>query len=167
MPPSRPTRSSSSTPPFKFTIYPLVPCRHSRKVEIMHDPALTTEQRHRLLTVLRELDVHAPPEQRRHPRRNVQLTVTLRPLGERRAAPRPALLINISVEGVGLQVENPLDQGRKFLLPLRFVEGGGWLVLCEVRSCSPFRRAFKLGARILDHIDDPTGTATSPMDWLL
>jgi hypothetical protein len=133
----------------------------------MLQPALTTQERHRLLAVLREMDTQAPAEQRRDARRKVHLQLTLRPLGDRGAPLVQALLINVSAHGVGLEVQTPLEPGRKLLIPLRFVEGGGWLVLCEVRNCSPEGTAFRIGARFLDHIDDPTGTAKPPMDWLL
>jgi hypothetical protein len=133
----------------------------------MEDPTLTIEERHQLLSVLRELDGQAPAEQRRHPRRGVHLRLTLRVLGEPRVQPMPALLVNVAARGVGLQVDKPLDAGRRFLLPLRFLEGGGRLVLCEVRSCTPCGAAFKVGARFLEHIDDPSGTAKPPMDWLV
>jgi hypothetical protein len=77
------------------------------------------------------------------------------------------MLVNVAAQGVGLQVETPLKVGQKFLLQLRFMEGGGWLVLCETRNCSPLRMAFKVGAKFLDRIDDPDGTSKPPMDWLI
>ena len=132
----------------------------------MEEISLTTEERHQLLSVLRELDPKAPEESRRGPRRRVQLNLTIRPLGER-AARMPALLVNVATQGVGLQLERPLKQGQKFLLNLRFAEGGGWLVLCEVRNIRSLRLAYKVGAKFLDRIDDPDGTAKAPLDWLI
>jgi hypothetical protein len=133
----------------------------------MDSPTLTAEERHQLLAVLRELDQKAPTEQRRHPRRKVHLNLWIRLLGKKPAERRPALLVNVAAQGVGLHVERPLARGQKFLLQLRFIEGGGWLVLCEARNCRPLRMAYQVGAKFLDRIDDPDGTAKPPMDWLM
>jgi hypothetical protein len=133
----------------------------------MDSPTLTAEERHQLLAVLRELDQKSPTEQRRGPRRKVQLNLEIRLLGEKRLGRMPAILVNVAARGVGLQVERPMKVGQKFLLPLRFVEGGGWLVLCEVRNYLPLRVAHKVGAKFLDRIDDPDGTSKPPMDWLM
>jgi len=133
----------------------------------MDSPSLTAEERHQLLAVLRELDRKAPTELRRSPRRKVQLNLWIRPLGDKRLGRLPAILVNVAARGVGLHVDRPMKPGQKFLLNLRFVEGGGWLVLCEVRNCLPLRVAYKVGAKFLDRIDDPEGTSKPPMDWLM
>jgi hypothetical protein len=133
----------------------------------MDSPTLTSEERHQLLAVLRELDQKAPTEQRRHPRRKVQLNLSIRLLAGKHLNRTPALLVNVAAEGVGLRTDMPLKRGQKFLMQLRFDEGGGWLVLCETRSCMPVRRAYQIGAAFLDRIDDPDGTANPPMDWLM
>jgi hypothetical protein len=133
----------------------------------MDSPTLTAEERHQLLAVLRELDQEAPLELRRHPRRKVQLSLWIRLLGAKHPVRTPAILMNVAAQGVGLRVETPLKRGQKFLLQLRFVEGGGWLVLCEARSCRPLNRTYQLGATFLDRIDDPDGTSRPPLDWLM
>ncbi len=132
----------------------------------MQDLTLTAEERHQLLSVLRDLDEKAPAEKRGSPRRRVQQNLWIRPLG-RRMPRMPAILVNVAAQGVGLQVERALPPGEKFLLNLRFVEGGGWLVLCEVRNCRPLRQAYQVGAKFLDRVEDPEGTGKPPMDWLL
>ena len=133
----------------------------------MDSATLTAEERHQLIAVLRELDREAPTEQRRNPRRKVQLNLWIRPLGEKSLGRMPAILVNVAARGVGLHVERPMKAGQKFLLQLRFIEGGGWLMLCEARNCTPLRMAHKVGAKFLDRIDDPDGTAKPPMDWLM
>ena len=133
----------------------------------MDSPTLTAEERHQLLAVLRELDQKAPTEQRRGPRRKVQLNLWIRLLGEKRPERMRAILVNVAAQGVGLHMERPMKPGQKFLLQLRFIEGGGWLVLCEARNCLPLRLAYRVGAKFLDRIDDPDGTAKPPMDWLM
>ena len=132
----------------------------------MEEVSLTTEERHQLMSALRDLDPKAPREQRRAPRRRVQLNLSISPLGKQ-ATEMQAVLVNVSAQGVGLQVEQSLKVGQKFLLRLRFVEGGGWMVLCQTRNVRALRLGFKIGAAFLDHIDDPTGKSKPPMDWML
>ena len=133
----------------------------------MDSPTLTAEERHQLILVLRDLDQKAPTEHRRRPRRKVQLNVWIRLLEGKHLKRMPAVLVNVAAQGVGLHVDRPLPCGQKFLLPLRFIEGGGWLVLCETRNCRPLRQTCRLGAKFLDRIDDPDGTARPPLDWLM
>lgn len=132
----------------------------------MEEVALTPEERHQLLSALRELDPKAPREQRRDPRRRIQLNLWITPLGEK-SPEILAMLVNVSAQGVGLHLERALKLDQKFLLRLRFVEGGGWLVLCQTRNVRALRLAFKIGAAFLDHVDDPTGKSKPPLDWMM
>ena len=51
-----------------------------------------------------------------------------------------------------------LATGDKFVLPLRFDEGGGWLVLCEVRNCRRLASGhFKIGGHFIERIEDAAG----------
>jgi hypothetical protein len=133
----------------------------------MNSPALTMEEKHQLLSVLRELDPKAPSEQRRAPRRKIHVEAPIRIIG-----PNPTVInstiVNTSSSGAAVVINAPLAKKAKFLLPLRFCEGGGWMMLCEVRNCVPYpKRQWRIGARFLDHMDDPQGTAKVPLDWLL
>jgi len=89
--------------------------------------------------------------------------------------PINSIIVNVSVQGVGIILSKALAKSAKFILPLRFSEGGGWLVLCEVRNCvsvlqvipNQYQRQWKVGARFLERIDDPKATAMPPLDWLV
>ena len=135
----------------------------------MEEIVLTTRERQQLLAVLSELHGKGPVEKRLHERRKVLLPIWIRPVvrGEKPGLIK-ATLMNVAARGVGLLLKQPLKKGHKFLISLRFREGGGWLVLCEVRNCSRNAAgAFKVGGRFVDRIDDPRGDAKPPLDWLL
>jgi len=79
-----------------------------------------------------------------------------------------ATVLNVAARGAAVRVKQRLQKGDKLLLPLAFREGGGWLVLCEVRNCTPLDRGFfKVGCVFKEKIDDPTGQARPPLDWIL
>lgn len=132
----------------------------------METPVLTAEERHRLMTVLRELDTHAPTENRRHPRREVQLNLHLHLLGNAPPGIMPATLVNVAARGIGLVTPLPLALKQRFTVHLRFTEGGGWLVLCEVRNCSVTEGGYRVGAEFVARMDDPKGSAQPPEMWL-
>ena len=133
----------------------------------MHSQTLTSHEKEQLLSVLRDLDEHAPPERRRALRRKVHARATIQTLASSSILVKIDI-VNVSLNGAGLLLAKPLPNKAKFVLPLRFSEGGGWLVLCEVRNCVPQpNRQWRVGARFLEHIDDPRGTEKPPLDWLL
>ena len=135
----------------------------------MEEVALSTKERHQLLSVLRELDPASPPEKRRQARRDVLLTVAVRIVVDCGQLEKVrATVLNVAARGAGLRLKQRLRKGDKLLLPLAFREGGGWLVLCEVRNCTPLERGFfKIGCKFKEKIDDPTGQARPPLDWIL
>jgi hypothetical protein len=139
------------------------------EVVYMETPVLTAEERHQLMSVLRDLDAQAPKEQRRHPRRRVQLNLEIQLVGKELCGIMSAKLINVAARGIGLELRRPLRIGRRFTVRLRFGEGGGWLVLCEVRNCAALEdgEGFHLGAEFVDRVDDPKGTARAPRKWTL
>ena len=137
------------------------------RVVNVNDSNLTAQERHQLLAVLREMDGNAPAEKRREARRNIVMGLWIRPIRHRKCGRQRATILNVATRGVGLTTLHPLSKGQKFLLPLRFQEGGGWLVLCEVRSCVSSKEGHKVGAKFLDRIEDPKGNASPPMDWML
>jgi hypothetical protein len=129
--------------------------------------SLTAHERHQLLRVLREMDQDSPIEKRRESRRKVFHKIWIRAIQQRRCSRLRATLVNVAANGVGLEASVALLRDQRFVLPLRFQDGGGWLVLCEVRSCTATKVGYRIGARFRDRIDDPTGTSTVPMDWLM
>ena len=134
----------------------------------MEQVNLTAEERHQLMAVLREMDGVAPAEKRRTPRRKVDFGLWIRPVSKTQAGMLKAVLVNVAAKGVAIVVGRPLQKGDRFVMPLTFREGGGWLVLCEVRnSTSQGGGAWKIGARFVERIDDPDGTGKPPMDWLM
>ena len=133
----------------------------------MEAPLLTAQERHQLMAALRELDARAPAEKRRQPRRKVQLDVGIQTAGKGACGLMSAKLVNVAAGGLGLEVPTALRKGQRFTMHLRFREGGGWLVLCEVRNCRPVAGAFRVGAEFLRRIEDPQGTARTPASWAL
>lgn len=129
---------------------------------------LTVQERHELVAVLRQLDPQAPAEQRLAPRRKALVKLWIRRIGKGRSGlPAKLVLVNVSTMGVGMVARTPLAKGDKFVMPLRFDEGGGWLVLCEVRNCKTLANGhYKVGGLFIDRIEDPSGDAKTPGDWL-
>jgi hypothetical protein len=135
----------------------------------MNEIALTVREKQQLLSVLRDLDPEAPSEKRQNPRRKVRLNLEIRAFSAG-SSPIPvrAGLINVSPEGAGLIVSETLEVGNRLLLPLRFREGGGWLVLAEVRNCARLSHGqFKVGCLFREKIEDPDSNAQPPGDWLV
>ena len=134
----------------------------------MEDISLTSQERHQLMSVLREMDDHAPAESRKGARHKVELKTSIRVIGQRKTSRVPATLMNVAPEGAGLTTSTEIEEGKRFLLNLRFREGGGWLVLCEVRNCARLEDGkFKIGGRFVEKIEDPKGDGKPPLDWLL
>lgn len=129
---------------------------------------LTTQERYELVSVLQQLDPQAPAEQRRMPRRKALVNLWIRRIGKGRSGLLTKLvLVNVSATGVGILAKTPFEKGDKFVMPLRFDEGGGWLVLCEVRNCKTLANGhYKVGGLFIDRIEDPSGDAKTPGDWL-
>lgn len=133
----------------------------------MDNVNLTIQEKHQLLAVLREMDGNAPKEKRREARRNIVMRLWIRPIANRKCGRQRAVILNVALGGVGLVSRQALEKGQSFILPLRFEDGGGWLVLCEVRTCAASKDGHKIGAKFVDRIEDPKGNAAPPMDWLL
>ena len=133
----------------------------------MIDALLNAHQRYQLVRVLRELDPTAAPEQRRATRRKVLKSLWIRNFSKTGTGPlRKALLQNVSSRGVALIVHRPLKKDDKFLLPLNFEDGTGWLVLCEARNCRRLPDAqFSIGARFIDKIERIGDSLSVPADW--
>jgi hypothetical protein len=140
----------------------------------MDTAELSSKERQQLMDVLGEMNGTAT-ERRRDKRRPVTVKLYVRRV---KAASHKkitdevglfsAIVVDVAAHGVGLQLRHALEAGDKIVLPLRFREGGGWLVLCQVRSCSPAGEgSFRVGAKFLERLDDPEGIAKVPVDWLL
>jgi hypothetical protein len=133
------------------------------------ESTLSLEERHQLVSVLRQLDPQSPAEQRRSPRRKALVNLWIRRINKHRSRALARLvLVNVSQTGVGFLAKSPFEAGEKFVMPLRFDEGGGWLVLCEVRNLKGLANGhYKVGAKFLERIEDPSGDARIPGDWLV
>jgi hypothetical protein len=132
------------------------------------ESTLSIEERHQLVSVLRQLDPQSPSEQRRSPRRKALVNLWIRRIGKSRSKALARLvLVNVSQTGVGFLSKAGFESGEKFVMPLRFDEGGGWLVLCEIRNLKALPNGhYKVGAKFLERIEDPSGDARIPGDWL-
>jgi len=132
------------------------------------DVVLTAGERQELVTVLRELDPTAPKERRGSVRRKTLLNLWMQRIGENEGGTiSKVVLVNVSVSGVGILTKMPFLRGEKFAIPLPFAEGGGWLVLCEVRNCQRLMSGhYKVGGRFIDRIEDDNGDAKIPGNWL-
>jgi len=111
-----------------------------------------------------------PPEQRRSRRRGVLewMPVQLMPRfdGDKLRILR-VLIKDVSAGGAGLYSRRPFAAGDRFVLPVRFSEGGGTLFLSQVvfsRPASPRHHA--VGAKFIAWIDDPEATVPVPREWL-
>jgi hypothetical protein len=133
------------------------------------ESTLSLEERHQLVSVLRQLDPQSPAEQRRSPRRKALVNLWIRRINKHRSRALARLvLVNVSQTGVGFLAKSAFEAGEKFVMPLRFDEGGGWLVLCEVRNLKGLANGhYKVGAKFLERIEDPSGDARIPGDWLV
>lgn len=139
----------------------------------MSQATLSQDEKADLLGVLRDLDpTHTgiPPELRRAKRRGVLewMPVQLMPRfeGDRLRILR-VLIKDVSAGGAGLYSRRPFAADDRFVLPVRFDEGGGKLFLCRVvfsRPASP--RHHTVGAKFLASIDDPDATTMIPTEWL-
>jgi hypothetical protein len=138
------------------------------EVATMAETVLSSNQRQELLNVLQELDPTAPTEKRRSARRKVLKSLWIRNLTNTGARGlRKAVLENVSKRGVGLLVHRAMTKGDKFLLPLDFEDGSGWLVLCEARNCRRLASGqFKVGAGFIDRVERQGEEMQVPADWL-
>ena len=128
---------------------------------------LTEKERSQLVTVLRELDKTAVKERRHQVRRKTLINLWMQRINKS-AGPKFAevVLVNVATRGVGLLSKVAYLPGEKVVLPLPFVEGGGWLVLCEVRNCRKLVCGqFKVGCRFVEKIEDEHGAAKIPDHW--
>lgn len=135
----------------------------------MSDVALTPKEKHQLLAVLRELDRRAPAEKRQLPRRPVVMRIRINAVAMGKVQKSQwAILHDVAASGLGLRMSSAIEKNSHFLARLKFREGGGWLVLCEVRNCTAWEDGeFIVGARLVDRIDDPDGKTRPPLDWIL
>ena len=136
----------------------------------MAQATLSPTEVNQVLDVLRDLAAeHKPTNQRRAQRRKVALPLWLRRIpasGERTGLYR-IMAVDISNKGIGCLSRRKLELGETFVLPLRFAEGGGQLVLCRVRFSRELASGhFRIGAEFVATTPDPTGRARIPQEWL-
>lgn len=133
----------------------------------MSTVSLTSEQRHCLTAVLQDLDPSAPHESRRWSRHNVLMSMWIKKLSRKgKKSLFRISAVNISKRGVGLISRQQLSVGERFVLPLRFEDGGGRLVLCQVRNNRPTEDGqHRIGALFMAWVNDDQGDAAIPADW--
>lgn len=129
--------------------------------------SLTPDQRHRLTAVLQDMDPTAPRECRRYARRSVALSIWAKTLSRRgKSALFRVSAVNVSTRGVGLLSRRQLSVGERFVLPLRFEEGGGRLALCQVRNSRKLDdRQHHIGAMFVAWVNDDRADMPIPADW--
>jgi len=128
---------------------------------------LTYDEVLQIKNVLRDLDPTAIQEKRRFPRQKTALELYVRKLapGARHALFK-VLMVNTSKRGVGILAPRVMNLGERFVLPLRFDDGGGWLVLCSVRNRRKLAGGhWKIGAEFLAWVEDESGKTRIPAEW--
>jgi len=137
----------------------------------MTQTALSPSEIQQVLEVLHDLARDkAPANQRAADRRKVALPLWLRRLpgaGSDRSQLFRIMAVDISRKGIGCLSRRKMGLGENFVLPLRFTEGGGELVLCRVRYARQLQSGhYRLGAEFMATTPDPTGRARIPREWL-
>ena len=130
--------------------------------------SLTPEQTHTLVAVLGELDPLAPRENRRTQRHKVALDLWIRKLSPTgRHAVFKVMAANLSKRGVALFSRRKMSVGERFVLPLRFDDGGGRLMLCQVRNSRELAGGHqKIGGQFIAWVTDDDGLAKIPDEWV-
>ena len=134
----------------------------------MSTVTLSREEKHRLSAVLRSMDPTAPKENRRWLRHKVLFDLWIKKVSRRgKKALFKVLAINVSKRGVAIVSPQKLSIGERFVMPLRFDDGGGRLVLCQVRDCRTLPSGeHRVGAYFIEWIEDTTGTTPIPAAWM-
>ena len=138
----------------------------------MTQTTLSHNEVQQVLDVLRDLAAEQKPtNHRRALRRKVALPLWLRRIpgcGSERSQLFRIMAVDISNKGIGCLSRRKLELGETFVLPLRFSEGGGQLVLCRVRFLRELASGhFRVGAEFAATTPDPTGRARIPEEWLV
>ncbi len=137
----------------------------------MSTPTLSQTERRQIVSILAELKRSGEESLgRRHQRRAVTQTLWLKRL-PRPDLPRPAAFRiqtgDVSLKGIGFFSRRRLMAGELVVLPLQFKEGGGMLVLCEVRHCrSEPRGGYRVGVEFTETLPDPEVNERIPPAWL-
>src|ERR1700743_2623855 len=96
----------------------------------MAEVALTAEEKHQLVAVLREMDPGAPREMRGGVRRKVLMELHIRRLSKGKS--QKGLLVDVAKKGIAVLSPTAMVISDKFVVRLEFGDGGAWLVLCDV-----------------------------------
>lgn len=130
-------------------------------------PTLTKQEVQQLLTILTG---KSSSEQRRHPRHRVAQPVWVKRFAQserKRNELFKVMLTDASRRGVGFLSKRIFQAGESFVVPLRFAEGGGTLVLCKARFCRTTESGhYRIGAEFAATVPDPEGKAKIPVEWI-
>ena len=129
---------------------------------------LTDDEKTQLLSVLSELDPDAPPDRRTHSRHNASGDICLYTIAAQKIKRLQASLINVSANGLGFSAFKELKKDSKVIIRVRFIEGGGSLILAVIRNCRSLNNGlFQVGVQFSEKVEDPRGDTMPPMDWVL
>lgn len=129
-------------------------------------PTLTRQEVNQLLAVLCGKE---SADNRRYVRHTVAQPVWVKRfarLDRKRNELFKVLLADASRRGVGFLSKRIFQPGETFVVPLRYAEGGGSLVLCRTRHCRRTESGhYRVGAEFAATLPDPDGTAKIPAEW--
>lgn len=130
-------------------------------------PSLSKQEVQQLLAILTGKD---SVENRRHPRHRVAQPVWVKRFAQsqrKRHELFKVMLTDASRRGVGLLSKRIFQTGESFVVPLRYAEGGGSLVLCRTRFCRSTESGhYRVGAEFAATIPDPDGKTRIPVEWI-
>ncbi|MGC9260733.1 MAG: hypothetical protein ACP5I8_11760 [Phycisphaerae bacterium] len=136
----------------------------------MSATSLSQNERQQIVQIIENLKQEGESLGRRHRRRPVRQIMWLKRL-PRPERPRSATfrvnLEDVSLKGMGLFSRRHLQRNEYVVAPLQFREGGGMLVLCQIRFCRELPEGgYRVGAEFDETLADPTGTTRIPQAWL-
>ncbi len=134
-------------------------------------PQLSKQEVQQVLAVLRDINPSAKPSDlRKYQRHSVATPVWIKKFArgtQSRAQLFKVMLTDASRRGLGLLSRRIFQSGESFVVPLRYAEGGGALVLCRTRFCrSTSTGHYRIGAEFTATLPDPDGNAKIPAEWV-
>ncbi|MDA8378049.1 MAG: PilZ domain-containing protein [Planctomycetia bacterium] len=136
----------------------------------MRTTSLSQNERKQIVQIIENLKQEGEALGRRYRRRPVRQIIWLKRL-PRADRPRSAAfrvnLEDVSLKGMGLFSRRHLQKNEFVVAPLQFREGGGMLVLCQIRFCRELPQGgYRVGVEFDETLSDPTGTTRIPQVWL-
>ncbi len=136
----------------------------------MNAVALSDSERRQIVAALAALTQRSDSPARRQPRHCVEQLMWLKRLPQPdhpRGGSFKIRTQDVSSKGIGFLARRPFQPDEWVVIPLQFQEGGGMLVLCRIRFCTPQSEGgYRVGAYFEKTLPDPTGQARIPSEWL-